>query len=149
MIYEIPYYLSRSLGERPYNDQSLLSDSMIMEDYESFDDVERDELYGSEMHFSLKGKDEMFNLIEDIEEVTKDNLSSNSNTQPDSPCIPKNNLSSNSNTPSNSSCTPKNNTQCATDPSKTKKISLKKKKISDVRSVIIIKNIKRTATFWH
>ncbi|CAF5226975.1 unnamed protein product, partial [Rotaria magnacalcarata] len=107
--------VDKLIGERPYNDDSLISDTMTTQHDELLDDIEI--LSGNHLHDHsfIQESDHALDIVNDNEEIAKENQSLKSN----SPC--------------NMSCNEKNATKHTTD-SSTKKVNVsRKKKISDVR----------------
>ncbi|CAF1470836.1 unnamed protein product [Rotaria magnacalcarata] len=107
--------VDKLIGERPYNDDSLMSDTMTTQHDELLDDIEI--LSGNHLHDHsfIQESDHALDIVNDNEEIAKENQSLKSN----SPC--------------NMSCNEKNATKHTTD-SSTKKVNVsRKKKISDVR----------------
>ncbi|CAF3863201.1 unnamed protein product [Rotaria sordida] len=101
--------------ERPYNDDNLMSDTMLIQEDEFIEEIENAPINNVNVHELLDEGDPTSSFIKAIEERTKDNRSGDSNS------------------PSNSSCTQKSASQHATDSSIKKVSSSKKKKISDLR----------------
>ncbi|CAF3811144.1 unnamed protein product [Rotaria sp. Silwood1] len=115
--------IDKLLGERPFNDESLISDSISLQEEQFLEEI--DNASASDLNLNSLTKDDdddnISNLIKDIEESTN-----NSDHQ-----------SCNSKSPSNSISIQKNTTSNTSDISNKKNLSSKKKKVADMRIELI------------
>ncbi|CAF3340251.1 unnamed protein product [Rotaria sp. Silwood2] len=109
------YYnqVDKFLGERPYNDDSLMSDTMTTQHDEVIDEIDNATIKDLNAYSVAEEGDNLLNLFKENEEIAKENVPSKSNS------------------PSTSTCTQKNTTQSPNDSSTTK--NHRKKKVADVR----------------
>ncbi|CAF2776422.1 unnamed protein product [Rotaria sp. Silwood2] len=124
------FYLSRRLGERPFNDESLISDSISLEEEQFLEEIENASASDLNLNSLTKDDDDddnISNLIKDIEESTNNS----------------DHRSCNSKSPSNSISIQKNTTSNTSDMSNKKSLSSKKKKVADMRIELIRQMIDR------
>ncbi|CAF1453115.1 unnamed protein product [Rotaria sordida] len=114
--------IDKLLGERPFNDESLISDSISLQE-QFLEEIEN--VSASDLNLNSLTKDDdddnISNLIKDIEESTNN----------------FDHRSYNSKSPSNSISIQKNTTSTTPDISNKKSLSSKKKKVADMRIELI------------